>query len=519
LILNQITRDKLYQSHKKRNTDMNTRMMKMLEGKRTVGITCLQFGDTGKGKFADLLAPWADIIVRGTGGANAGHTVYMDGEKHIFHLVPSAILHDKDGKINILGSGTAIDPRILCEELQLLEQKEKPFNNLLLSLGAKLTLPTQIVRDRVGEGSAGTGKIGTTGRGIGPTYGDHVIRIGLTINDLLNPDMLVAKVKANVAYSVRLLKSYNPDLVRAILNQPDMGNGVFYHPETMFNVNGIIEKYLEYGKELEHFITDTDRYVQGYVGMKNILLEGAQGTLLDIDYGTSPFVTSSNAAIDGLAKGAGLNRGHVDLPLGVMKGFYMTRVGEGPFPTEFGGKASAEWCRKRTRQYETEWFSGTTINDPEELNQGIALRMFGDEYGATTGRPRRTGWLDLPLLRYAMRWGGPNLVMTKLDVLDHMHEIKVCTSYIYNGPTYRFGSLAICAGYRLTEAIPSAEVLQYCEPVYVTFAGWEQSIREITCFQDLPANFINIYNFVSAECHARPKIISVGPEAEQTIFV
>jgi len=498
---------------------MNAKMLRMLEGKKTVGVTCLQFGDTGKGKFVDLLAPWVDIIVRGTGGANAGHTVYMDGEKHIFHLVPSAILHDKDGKVNILGSGTAIDPRILCEELELLRRKEKSFDNLLLSLGAKLTLPTQVVRDRVGEGSAGKGRIGTTGRGIGPTYGDHVTRPGLVVNDLLNPDILVAGVRREAELSARLLKSYNPDLVKAILNQPDMGDGIFYHSEAMFDVDAIVQQYLEYGKMLDRLITDTDRYVQAAVGKKNILLEGAQGLLLDVDYGTRPFVTSSNAGIDGLAKGAGLNRSHVDLSLGVMKGFYMTRVGEGPFPTEFGGEASANWCRKRTRQYENEWFSGTTINDPDELNQGIALRMHGDEYGATTGRPRRTGWLDLPLLRYAMRWGGPDIVMTKLDVLDGMQEIKVCTSYIYNGPVYRFGSLAISAGYHLSEAIPCAEVLSHCTPVYETYPGWEQSIRGVTCFQDLPRNFINIFNGFSASTRARPKIISVGPEPDQTIFV
>ena len=488
---------------------------------KTVAVTCLQWGDTGKGKIVDLLATWSHLIVRCGGGANAGHSVYLNGVPFIFHLIPSGILHDKDGKINIVGSGVAIDPKIFCDELALLVRSNQTCDNMMLSLNAKLTLPTQIVRDRVGEGSAGAGKIGTTGRGIGPTYGDHVIRIGLTVNDLLNPDILAAKVKANVAFSVRILQSYDPEMVKAILFQKNLDGGIFYHSEKMFDVDAIVQKYLEYGVVLSQFIRDTDTFVQQNVGRKNLLLEGAQGTLLDVDYGTRPFVTSSNCTVDGLAKGTGLNRSHIDLALGIIKGFYETRVGEGPFPTELGGKASAEWCAKATREDEKEKYAsvGITVNNPDEFYQGIALRIVGDEYGATTGRPRRTGWLDLPLLRHSLRWGGPNVVLTKLDILDDFDEIKVCTRYEYLGPTYHFGSEVLEYGDHLVDAIPSAEVLEHCKPEYVSFSGWKKSIRGITSFRDLPRELMSILDFVVGATRINPKIISVGPGPEETIFV
>lgn len=493
--------------------------MNMLDGVKTVAVTCLQFGDTGKGKVVDLLADWADIIVRGTGGANAGHSVYLNGEPFIFHLIPSGILHDKDGKVNIVGSGAAIDPKIFCEELSLLESKNQSCKNLMISLNAKLTLPTQVVRDRVGEGSAGAGKIGTTGRGIGPTYGDHVTRIGLQVNDLLNPDVLATKVKANVAFSVRILQSYDPEMVRSILFQHHLGEGIFYHPVKIFDVDAIVHQYLEYGETLRAFIHDTDKIVQSVVGTARILLEGAQGTLLDVDYGTRPYVTSSNCTVDGLAKGAGLNRSHVDLALGVIKGFYETRVGEGPFPTELGGKVSAEWCAKVTRKQEEEKYTGVTVNHPSEFCQGVALRMVGDEYGATTGRPRRTGWLDLPLLRHAIRWGGPDVVLTKLDILDECEEIKICTRYEYTGSNYYWGNRSLNCGDGLIEAIPSAEILENCSPIYTSFPGWKKSIRGITSFLDLPVELKKILDFVVSETNINPKIISVGPTADETIFV
>ncbi len=493
--------------------------LKISKNVRTIAITCLQFGDTGKGKVIDLLSGWADVIVRGTGGANAGHSVCLGDQTFIFHIIPCGILYDEVGKFNIVGSGTAVDPRIFCEEVALLRRQGLSFKHLMLALNAKLTLPTQIVRDRIGEGESCAGRIGTTGRGIGPTYADHALRIGLVVNDLLNPDILAAKVKLNAEFSARILRSYDPETVRTILSHPNLGSGAFYHPGKIFNVDAIVQAYLGYGDVLSQFICDTDLFVQDHVGGSKLLLEGAQGTFLDVDHGTRPFTTSTSCTVDGLAKGAGLNRSNVDLSLGVMKGFYMTRVGEGPFPTELGGNCSADWCRKSSREKEKADYAGTTVNDTDEFRQGVALRIVGGEYGATTGRPRRTGWLDLPLLRYALRWGSLNVVLTKLDVLDDCEVIKVCTHHNYVGNPYFFGDHRIMTGEQLSTAIPAAEFLEHCKPLYKIFPGWKKSLKGITSFEDLPKELKDILSFVVEETKINPKIISVGPDREETIFV
>lgn len=495
--------------------------LKIPRGIRTIAFNCLQFGDTGKGKLVDLFSSWADIIIRGTGGANAGHSIEVGGLSLALHLIPCGILQDGLGKVNVGGSGMAIDPRIFCEELEMLRAHKLTFNNLMLALNAKLTLPTQIVRDRVGEADAGKGKIGTTGRGIGPTYSDHALRVGLFVNDLLNPDILVAGVKANVEFSTRILRSYDPAIVKEVMHQQYLGNGVFWHPEKMFDVDAIVQKYLEYGRILDPLIRDTDKYVQQKVGREKLLCEGAQGSLLDVDVGTRPKITSSNCTVDGLAKGAGLNRSHIDIAYGIFKGFYMTRVGAGPFPTECGGMMSEDWCNdsKTTRAKEEELYPDVSVNDKNEFLQGIALRRVGKEYGATTKRPRRTGWFDLPLLREALRWGSPDVVLTKLDVLNDCDEIKVCVQHRYDGPAYRFGDKLFQAGDRLDVAIPAAEFLKYCRPVYQVFPGWKKSLKGITKAEDLPEELSTILDFAIAQTGIRPGIVSVGADREETIFV
>lgn len=497
-------------------------MNKMLRGIRTVAVICLQFGDTGKGKIVDLLSEWADMIVRATGGANAGHSVWLNGLQYILHLIPSGILRDKDGKVNVVGSGVAIDPKRFCDELAFLQSKGVECNHLMLALNAKLTLPTQIVRDRVKEDAAGKAKIGTTGRAIGPTYGDHTTRDGLFVNDLLNPDILAAKVRENVAHSVRFLRSFDPEAVKKALQHQDLSNGIFYHSEKMFDVDAIVQQYLEYGRILAPFIRDTDAFIQQSFGKLNILGEGAQGTLLDLDHGTYPFVTSSNCTVEGLAKGMGLNYfQRIDLALGIFKGFYMTRVGEGPFPTELGGKASAEWCGTRGVTIETERakYPGVTVNDPDEFRQGVAMRDTGDEFGASTGRPRRIGWFDSPLARLALRWASLDVVLTKLDVLDECEEIKVCTHYEFMGPSYRYGDLTLDPGDILNVAIPIAEVLERCRPVYLPFPGWKRSIKGITSFEDLPVELKAILDFIISQTNIKPRILSVGSDRNETIFV
>jgi len=485
----------------------------------TIAVTCLQWGDSGKGKVVDLLALWADLIVRCMGGANAGHSVWVNGKVYVMHLIPSGILHDNHGKKNIIGSGTAIDPRILCEELALLESQKLPYNNLMLALNAKLTLPSQIACERVAESEAGSGKIGTTGRGISWTYASHLLRVDAKVNDLLNTDIFVANLRRNLEFSRRFLSSFDPDAVKAVMHHEHLGSGIYYSPVKIFDEDAIVEQYLRYGETLEPIIRDTDAFVRSVVGKKRVLLEGAQGSLLDVDHGTRPFVTGSNCTPGGMSRGAGLDRSDIDLELGIFKGFYETRVGEGPMPTEYGGIRSADWCRIATKQQEAERFGEVSVNDPNEFFQGIAIRREGDEYGATTKRPRRTGWLDLPLLRQALLWSGPNVVLTKLDVLNNCERIKVCYKYRYDGPAYHYGNKVLNRGDLLDEAIPSAEVLRHCVPLYESFPGWKKNLRGITTYSGLPSELRFILEQVVKTTKITPRIISIGPDREETIFV
>ena len=496
---------------------------KRLDGVSTVIVQDLQWGDGGKGKLADaMMEVWADIGVRTNGGSNSGHTVWNKGAKIVLHLLPSGIMHDKDGKPCVIASGVAVDPRMLCEEIGLLQQKGMSFNHLMVALNALLTLPTHIARDMVSEDAAGATKIGTTGRGIGPTYSDHALRIGLQVNDLLNPDILATKVKANVRYSARILKGFDPEKVKQIFQHERLCGGIYYDPEKIFNVDTIVQVYLEYGKKLAQFIRDTDTFIQANVGKKRMLLEMGQGLLLDVDHGTLPYNTSSRCTVDGALSGAGLNRfspGKI-LALGIVKA-YQTRVGLGPFPTELGGEDSDKWCNDptTTREKEKAQYPDVSINDEDEFRQGIALRDKGDEFGATTKRPRRTGWLSLPDLRHSLRWGSRDVVWTKLDVLTGCHKIKVCTHYKYMGPTYRFGDKVLLQGDMLDTTIPASEVLRHCEPVYATFDGWEKSISGVTAWQDLPNEPKLILKFVTLKTRIRNRIISVGKDRDETIFV
>lgn len=485
---------------------------------KTVAITCLQWGDTGKGKFVDLFADWAKYIVRGTGGDNAGHSIHTGEEEYVFHIVPSGILYDGAGKFNVIGSGTVVNPKTLIHELSLLDKAGLSYEKLLLSSNAKLILPTQIVADRVKEAAAKAGKIGTTGRGIGPTYADFYARQGLVVNDLLNKDTFVAKLRRHLATKRQELCAYDPQVIKDVMSHPSLDAGLYYSSGDMFDEEAIVETYLAYGQKLNPFIRDTEGLIGFVAGKENILLEGAQGVLLSVDYGSYPFVTSSDCSAWGLAKGAGLSPAQIDLSLGIAKGFYMTRVGEGPFPTELGGEKSADWCSRMKRHDEEDAYGDVTVNDSDDFRQGVALRRVGNEYGATTGRPRRTGWLDLPLLRHAMKFSGRNVILTKLDVLNACQTIKVCLGYSYDGPNYRYGNLTLKTGYGFSHAVVNAEVLQHCRPVYREFPGWECELAG-SCLEDLPINFRKIYSFVTKSVGINPRIISIGRDREQTIFV
>ncbi|MBI4065908.1 adenylosuccinate synthetase, partial [Candidatus Kaiserbacteria bacterium] len=278
---------------------------RLLNGVSTLAIVCTQWGDTGKGKFVDYFAEWADIIARGTGGANAGHTIVISGKTYVFHLIPSGILYDSAGKVNVIGNGVACDPRILIEELEVLTQEDMSFNNLSIAYNARLVLPQHILMDRLRESSRDGSRIGTTGRGIGPAYVDHYARVGLTVNDMLNVDSLRRKLERNLTEKRKLLACADPLLVRQIMDHPQLGSGAFYHSSKFFDDDAIVEQYRMYGETLRLLIRDTDQMLQDAVGKKRVLLEGAQGNLLSIDYGTYPFVTASDCSVQGLARGVG----------------------------------------------------------------------------------------------------------------------------------------------------------------------------------------------------------------------
>ncbi len=494
---------------------------KFLGDATTVAVVCNQWGDTGKGKFVDLLSEWADVIARGTGGANAGHTICIGKEQYIFHLVPSGILHDAQGKINVIGSGTAFDPRVACEELDILHKAGLSHSRLFVAHNARLVLPQHIVMDRVQESNAAEGKIGTTGRGIGPVYADHYARIGLFVNDMLNPEVFARKLERNLREKRMILRNYDSEVVRLVMEHPHAGSGKFWNKETIFDEAAITEAYRAYGARLRSMIADTDSMVRTLrEAGKHILLEGAQGNLLSVDIGTYPYVTSSDCSVRALAQGAGLRERDVDTTLGIVKAFYMTRVGAGPFPTEVGGAQSAAWCNKSgiTKAVEAEQLPGADVNDTDPFLQGVGIRRAGNEYGATTGRPRRVGWLDLPLLRYSIRYTGQEVILTKLDVLDACKEIKICTAYEYQGPDYEWGAETLRAGKKIDVAIPNPEVMARCMPIYKTFPGWCVPITGMRSHRELPKELLDIIRFVEKQTDIHVRAVSVGPDRDETIF-
>lgn len=504
-------------------------MKKLLKHVRTLAIVCLQWGDSGKGKLVDFFADWADIIARGTGGANAGHTIKAGGQEMIFHLVPSGLM--RENKINIIGNGVVLDPRILCEELSVLEQHGIEYRDrLFIANNAKLVLPHHLVIDRIRD-MAKSGRIGTTGRGIGPAYEDHYRRTRLVVADLLNPEIFVRKLERSLGEIILLLQSYDPEAIKTIMRHKHLGEGRFYSANGFFSTGEIAEAYLGWGSKLAPMIRDTDSWLRREVGQRPILLEGAQGTLLSVDHGTYPYVTASDASLAGLAKGVGLLSSQVDLTLGIVKAPYMTRVGEGSFPTEMGGTQSNEWCGrmaasiaradgfKSVRDLEADAYGLVTLDDPDEFKLGVAVRIVGDEYGKTTSRPRRTGWLDLPLLRYARQFNGPDVVLTKLDVLSRCPTIKICVAYRYDGPNYWVdGEDILTRGKEIQTAIPADEVLKHCRPIYREFPGWRCDISQAKSVDDLPPELINIIKFIEGEAGVKARVLSVGSDREQTIF-
>ena len=413
-----------------------------------------QWGDEGKGKIIDVLTEEADIVVRSQGGNNAGHTVEIGKEKFVLHLIPSGIL--RAGKKCVIANGVVIDPVALVVEIEGLEKRGiKLAGRLLISETAHLVLPYHRALDEARELRKGRNKIGTTKRGIGPAYGDKAARTGLRMIDLLRPKTFSAKLKSRIEENNAILKS--------------LGGAPLSFRE--------VEKaYLEAGRKLAPYITNTVVWLHGQLEKhKRILFEGAQGTFLDIDFGTYPFVTSSNTTAGGSCTGSGVPPHRMDRVVGVMKA-YTTRVGEGPLPTE---------------------------------NAEIAdlLHAMGREFGATTGRARRCGWFDAVATRYARIVNGiDELAITNLDGLDTLKEIKICVAYE-------------CRGKRIAFPPNDAEELLHCRPIYKKFAGWQKDTSAIRHFKKLPKNTQTYLKALADLTGAKLRIVSVGPQREQTFEV
>ena len=414
----------------------------------------LQWGDEGKGKIVDVLTKNYDIIARFQGGPNAGHTLEFDGIKHVLHTIPSGIFHKNS--MNLIGNGVVIDPVIFQKEIEKLEPYNIDFKtSLCISRKAHLILPTHRVLDAASELSKGKSKIGSTLKGIGPTYMDKTGRNGIRIGDIELKDWMIKYRKlANKHES--MIKNYSVDL--------------------QYNLNELEADFFKAIKDLKKIpFIDSENYIFNQLdNNKNILAEGAQGSLLDIDFGTYPFVTSSNTTAAGACTGLGIPPNKIKDVFGIFKA-YTTRVGSGPFPTELFDK------------------------DAERMSK------VGNEFGATTGRPRRCGWLDLVALKYAVKINGvTKLMMMKGDVLSGFKTIKVCTEYNYNGARINH--------FPFTVDIPNLN------PVYTEFKGWEEDVSKIQKENFLPETFLKFVSFLEDELKVPISILSVGPDRTQTII-
>lgn len=413
-----------------------------------------QWGDEGKGKIIDLLSESYEIVGRYQGGANAGHTVVIDGESFILHLVPSGILHKNS--ICVIGNGVVIDPAGLMEEIGFLESKGISVEGrLFISHRANLIMPYHKLLDTAKESKDGERKIGTTGRGIGPAYVDKINRMGIRIVDLLDRATLQDKLRTNIQEKNEILSK-------------------IYDKEAL-DVDAIINEYQEFDRKIDPYIKDVSLFLNEAIDAgKSVLMEGAQGTLLDVDFGTYPYVTSSNPTSGGACTGLGVGPTKIDSVMGVIKA-YTTRVGMGPFPTE--------------------------MHEDDDVD----LRALGNEYGATTGRPRRCGWFDAVIANYAVRVNGiDSFAVTKLDVLDTLDEIKVCVAYDYKGK-------------RLNSFPSEIRILDACQPIYETFPGWKEPTSHIRQYDELPEKARSYLDVIRDLTRTKLDIISVGSGREQTI--
>nr|Q3APK8.1 RecName: Full=Adenylosuccinate synthetase; Short=AMPSase; Short=AdSS; AltName: Full=IMP--aspartate ligase [Chlorobium chlorochromatii CaD3] len=418
-------------------------------------IVGTQFGDEGKGKLVDYLSANYDIVVRYQGGANAGHTICFDGKSVVLHLVPSGIFHE--GCTCVIGNGVVIDPVALLEEIKTVENLGYDVRGrLFISHNAHLIMPYHKLLDSLHESAQGDQKIGTTGRGIGPSYEDKVARKGIRVVDLLNPELLKEKLRENLSAKNKLLRN-------------------IYDREEI-DVEAMVQEYEEFDKIIDPYVTNTQAYLTRELQAgKTVLLEGAQGCLLDVDHGTYPYVTSSNPTSGGACTGSGIAPNYIGKVIGITKA-YMTRVGNGAFPTEL-------------------------LDETGEL-----LGKIGHEFGATTGRKRRCGWLDLVALRYSLAINGvTEIALTKLDVLDSFEEIKVCTAYLLDGK-------------ELHDFPTDHQTLAQVTPVYTTLKGWMASNAAARTFEEMQLEAQRYVDFLEEQVQLPVTFISVGPGRDETVF-
>lgn len=427
-----------------------------------------QWGDEGKGKIVDLLTESANVVARYQGGHNAGHTVMIKDLKFVLHLIPSGILHK--GKTCIIGNGVVIDPKALIEEIEgLKSRKIYVSKNLFISGGAHVIMPYHTLLDGKHEEAKGACKIGTTGRGIGPAYVDKMSRTGFRMIDLLDSKRFREKLKANLNDANFLLeKKYN---------------------NRKLHLDKVYSEYMKYAEYFAPFITDTAVLINKLIDSgKNVLFEGAQGTLLDIDHGTYPYVTSSSASAGGVCTGLGVSPKKIDGIVGVMKA-YTTRVGGGPFPTELKDKLGEE------------------------------IRLKGGEYGATTGRPRRCGWLDFVSLQHAVRINGfTSIALTKLDVLDELDTLKVCVAYTFEDPYKRCECSKKGVACKLTDMPQDSSVLEACKPVYKEFKGWKAKTQGVKKMKDLPKQARAYIDSISETLNVKIDIVSTGQRRDEVVI-
>ncbi len=413
-----------------------------------------QWGDEGKGKIVDILSEKYDVVTRYQGGANAGHTVEIGEKQYILHLIPSGILREK--VICVIGNGVVIDPVALLDEIKLMEENGISVEGrLFISHNAHLIMPYHKLLDSIKEKAEQ--KIGSTGRGIGPCYTDKYARKGIKIVDLLNRKVLEEKIRTNLEEKNTLLKN------------------VYDHEG--LDADKIVKEYIHFDEAIDSYITDVPVYLSNVIAEgKSVLLEGAQGALLDVDFGTYPFVTSSNPTSGGACTGTGIPPTKIDSIFGIVKA-YTTRVGNGPFPSEL------------------------------EDADGEKLRKVGAEFGATTGRPRRCGWFDAFLVKYSTMINGVDSVaITKLDVLSHFDKIKVCVGYQLNGKTLKSFPTDFD---RLSKVIP----------IYEELDGWMEDISECRSYSDLPAKTKEYLDYIAGQAGIKLDIISVGPKRRETIII